>query len=106
MIVPSLAWTLAKSPLLTSLFCAPGNPGIAQVATCVALDPADHAAVVAFCREKDVSFVVVGPEGKIVHYKVGHYPVDREAGLKQLDAVVTGLLAAEEKASEKEDAKP
>lgn len=42
-------------------------------------------------------FVVVGPEGKIVHYKVGHYPVDREAGLKQLDAVVTGLLAAEEK---------
>lgn len=46
-------------------------------------------------------FVVVGPEGKIVHYKVGHYPVDREAGLKQLDAVVTGLLATEEK----EDAK-
>lgn len=50
-------------------------------------------------------FVVVGPEGKIVHYKVGHYPVDREAGLKQLDAVVTGLLAAEDKAGEKEDAK-
>ncbi len=51
-------------------------------------------------------FVVVGPDGKIVHYKVGHYPVDREAGLKQLDAVVTGLLAAEEKTSEKEEAKP
>lgn len=50
-------------------------------------------------------FVVVGPDGKIVHYKVGHYPVDREAGLKQLDAVVTGLLKAEEKADEKEEAK-
>jgi phosphoribosylamine--glycine ligase len=62
----ALAWKLAKSPLLTTLYCAPGNPGIAEVATCVALDAADHGAVIAFCREKDVSFVVVGPEGPLV----------------------------------------
>jgi phosphoribosylamine--glycine ligase len=62
----ALAWTLAKSPLLTSLYCAPGNPGIAEVATCVALDASDHAAVIAFCRDKNVSFVVVGPEGPLV----------------------------------------
>lgn len=62
----ALAWALAKSPLLTSLFCAPGNPGIAEVATCVALDASDHDAVIAFCREKSVSFVVVGPEGPLV----------------------------------------
>ncbi len=62
----ALAWTLAKSPLLTTLFCAPGNPGIAEVATCRALDASDHAAVIAFCRENDVSFVVVGPEGPLV----------------------------------------
>ncbi len=62
----ALAWKLAKSPLLTTLYCAPGNPGIAEVATCVALDTGDHGAVIAFCREKDISFVVVGPEGPLV----------------------------------------
>jgi phosphoribosylamine--glycine ligase len=62
----ALAWKLAKSPLLTTLYCAPGNPGIAEVATCVALDAADHAGIVAFCRDNDVSFVVVGPEGPLV----------------------------------------
>jgi phosphoribosylamine--glycine ligase len=62
----ALAWKLATSPLLTTLYCAPGNPGIAEVATCVTIDIADHAGVVEFCREKDVSFVVVGPEGPLV----------------------------------------
>ncbi len=62
----ALSWKIAQSPLLTKLYCAPGNPGIAEVATCVALDASDHAAVIAFCRERDVSFVVVGPEAPLV----------------------------------------
>jgi hypothetical protein len=41
-------------------------------------------------------FVVVGKDGRTAHYKVGHYDVDRQAGLKQLDDVVKGLLAADE----------
>jgi peroxiredoxin len=39
-------------------------------------------------------FVVIGRDGKIAHYKVGHYPVDREHGLKELDAAVKSRLAA------------
>jgi phosphoribosylamine--glycine ligase len=62
----ALAWKLAQSSLLMQLYCAPGNPGIGAVATCVALDAADHDAIVAFCREKGISFVVVGPEGPLV----------------------------------------
>jgi phosphoribosylamine--glycine ligase len=62
----ALAWALAASPLLTKLFCAPGNAGIAEVATCVALDTADHAAVVQFCTENRIGFVVVGPEVPLV----------------------------------------
>ena len=47
----ALAWKMAASPLTERLYCAPGNAGIAQEAECVPLDLADHAAVIAFCRE-------------------------------------------------------
>jgi phosphoribosylamine---glycine ligase len=61
----ALAWKLAASPLLTKLWCAPGNAGIAREAECVALDVADHAAVIAFCKANKVDFVVVGPEAPL-----------------------------------------
>jgi phosphoribosylamine---glycine ligase len=61
----ALAWKMAASPLTDKLYCAPGNAGIAQEAECVALDIADHAAVIAFCRSHGVDFVVVGPEGPL-----------------------------------------
>ena len=62
----ALAWTLAASPVLTKLYCAPGNGGISQDAECVALDVTDHDAVGAFCKEKDIGLVVVGPEAPLV----------------------------------------
>ncbi len=61
----ALAWKMAASPLADRLFCAPGNAGIAREATCIALDLADHAAVIAFCRENSIDFVVVGPEAPL-----------------------------------------
>jgi phosphoribosylamine--glycine ligase len=62
----ALAWKLAASPLTDRLYCAPGNAGIANEAACVALDHADHAGVVAFCKEKAIDLVVVGPEVPLV----------------------------------------
>ena len=62
----ALAWAISASPLLSKLYCAPGNAGIAEVAECIALDIADHAAVIAFCRDTDIGFVVVGPEAPLV----------------------------------------
>lgn len=61
-----LAWKLAQSPLLTKLYAAPGNPGIAESAELVAIDVTDHAAVIDFCRANDVALVVVGPEAPLV----------------------------------------
>jgi phosphoribosylamine---glycine ligase len=58
----ALAWKIAGSPLLTKLWCAPGNAGIAREAECVALDVTNHAAVTAFCNTNAVELVVVGPE--------------------------------------------
>ena len=61
----ALAWKIAASPLVTKVWCAPGNAGIARDAECVALDIADHPAVIAFCKTNAVDFVVVGPDAAI-----------------------------------------
>jgi phosphoribosylamine---glycine ligase len=62
----ALAWKMAASPLVDRLYCAPGNAGIAQEAECVALDLADHRALIDFCRQNKVDLVVVGPEAPLV----------------------------------------
>ena len=62
----ALAWKLAQSSKLTQLYAAPGNPGIAEHATIVAVDIDDHQAVTAFCHEKKIDLVVVGPEAPLV----------------------------------------
>jgi phosphoribosylamine--glycine ligase len=61
----ALAWKIAASPLVTGLWCLPGNAGIAKDAECVGLDMSDHPAVVEFCRKNAVDFVVVGPDAAI-----------------------------------------
>lgn len=62
----ALALAIARSPLLTRLFVAPGNPGIAEIAEVVALDLRDHAAVVTFCRMMKIDLVMIGPELPLV----------------------------------------
>ncbi len=74
----ALAWKLAQSPRLTTLYAAPGNPGIAEEATLVAIDTADNAAVLAFCRKETIDFVVVGPEAPLV---AGLADTLRDAGI-------------------------
>jgi len=61
----ALAWKIAASPLVERLYCAPGNAGIAKECELVMLDPADHAAVIAFCKAREIDLVVVGPEAPL-----------------------------------------
>lgn len=62
----ALCWKIAQSPLLKSLYCSPGNGGIADVAICVDLDTSDHVAVISFCNDHEIDLVVVGPEAPLV----------------------------------------
>jgi len=62
----ALAWKLAQSPALGKLHAAPGNPGIADLAELAAIDPADHRAVIGYCRRHSIGLVVIGPEGPLV----------------------------------------
>ncbi|MGH6658828.1 MAG: phosphoribosylamine--glycine ligase, partial [Sphingomicrobium sp.] len=61
----ALAWRLRQSPSCGRLIAAPGNPGIARWAECVAVDPCDVAAVVALAQKEAVELVVVGPEAPL-----------------------------------------
>lgn len=62
----ALAWAISRSDRCARLYVAPGNAGIAECATLVALDVADHGAVVEFCAEKNVDLVAIGPEAPLV----------------------------------------
>jgi phosphoribosylamine---glycine ligase len=62
----ALCWAIAGSPLCKKLYCAPGNAGIAREAECVPIGSEDIPALVAFARDKQIDFVVVGPEAPLV----------------------------------------
>jgi phosphoribosylamine--glycine ligase len=62
----ALAWKLSQSPRLAKLFAAPGNPGIADHAQLVDINPADHRATVDFCLKNSIELIVIGPEAPLV----------------------------------------
>jgi phosphoribosylamine---glycine ligase len=62
----SLAWKIASSKLVETLWTAPGNPGTATLGTNVALEVEDTPGIVAFAKRNQVDLVVVGPEGPLV----------------------------------------
>ena len=62
----ALCWAIAKSPRCAKLYCAPGNPGIAEIAECAEIFPDDLDGIVQFARDRAVDFVVIGPEAPLV----------------------------------------
>jgi len=58
----ALAWKLAQSPLCESIVAAPGNPGIAEIARCVAIPADDAAEIAALAARESIDLVVIGPE--------------------------------------------
>jgi phosphoribosylamine--glycine ligase len=63
----ALGWALNRSPDVTEIVVAPGNPGVASFASCVDVDPNSTEEVVALARELRPALVVVGPEAPLVH---------------------------------------
>src|SRR2546427_4752777 len=62
----ALAWKIAQSPLVDAVFAAPGNPGIARLASCVDIIVDSHDELVAFARRERIDLTVVGPEVPLV----------------------------------------
>ena len=74
----SLAWAVRQNPKCDRLIVAPGNAGIARLAECADLDILDGAAVVDFCAQNAVDFVIIGPEAPLA---AGVADATRAAGL-------------------------
>jgi phosphoribosylamine---glycine ligase len=62
----ALAWALSASPIVSRVYCAPGNAGIAAVADCVPIAATDLDGLVRFARTERIDFVVIGPEAPLV----------------------------------------
>jgi phosphoribosylamine--glycine ligase len=77
----ALAWALAKSPLLTRLYCAPGSAGIAGVAECVPIPATDFPALAKFAVETGIDFAVIAADAQLVG---GLWDVLENAGIRSL----------------------
>ena len=62
----ALATALKADPVLEELHVAPGNPGIAAIATCHAINTDDNEAVIALAQALEIDLVVIGPEKPLV----------------------------------------
>ena len=58
----ALCWKLKQSPRVSAVFCAPGNGGIAEVATCIPIKISEHDALAAFAKSEGIGLTVVGPD--------------------------------------------
>jgi phosphoribosylamine--glycine ligase len=83
----ALAWTLAASPEVTRLYCAPGNAGIAQECECVPIAATDLDGLVKFAKEHRIDFAVIGPEAPLV---AGLWDRFEAAGIRALGPSAAG----------------
>jgi phosphoribosylamine---glycine ligase len=83
----ALAWALSASPIVSKLYCAPGNAGIAAVAECVPIAAMDLDGLVAFAKARKIDFAVIGPEAPLV---AGLWDKLEAAGIKALGPSAAG----------------
>ena len=75
----ALTWKIKQSPLVDTIYCAPGNPGMASLAECVDIKASDYDALLDFAKSNDIGLVVVGPEDPLADGIVDRF---KEIGIK------------------------
>ena len=90
----AMVWKIAQSPKVKKIYCAPGNAGIAGLATCVPISAEDIEGLLGFAKKKKIDLTVVGPEAPLSQGIVNRF---EDAGLK--------IFGATQKAVELESSK-
>ena len=95
----AICWKLAQSPKVTELYCAPGNAGIAQVATCVPVKATDVEGMVAWAKENAMDFVMVAPDDPLA---LGMVDALESAGIPAFGPKANAAIIEASKAFSKE----
>lgn len=96
----ALVWKIAQSPLVKKIFCAPGNPGIAEIAECVSVEAENIEGLYAFAQKQKIDLTVVGPEDALVagivdRFRDGHLNIfgpDKRASILEGSKVFAKML--------------
>ncbi|MHC4449327.1 MAG: phosphoribosylamine--glycine ligase [Planctomycetota bacterium] len=88
----AMAWSISKSPRVDEVYCAPGNAGIEEVATCVDIGATDLDRLVSFAKEMKIDLTVVGPEDPLCRGIVDRFEAEglRIFGPRQQAAELEG----------------
>ena len=88
----ALVWKISQSERVSEVYCAPGNAGIAQCATCVDIGASDIDRLVAFAKEMEIGLTVVGPEDPLCRGIVDRFEAEglRVFGPRQQAAELEG----------------
>ena len=94
----AICWKLAQSPKVTALYCAPGNVGIAQVATCVSIPATEVDAMVRWTKEHAMDFVMVAPDDPLA---MGMVDAMQAAGIPAFGPLANAAIIEASKAFSK-----
>ncbi|MBE5956690.1 MAG: phosphoribosylamine--glycine ligase [Lachnospiraceae bacterium] len=91
----TIAWAAAKSPKVDKIYCAPGNAGIGQVAECVAIGAMEFDKLVAFAKENEIDFTIIGMDDPLVGGVVDAFEAEglRVFGPRKNAAIIEGSKA-------------
>ena len=95
----AICWALKKSPKVTELYCAPGNGGIGEIATCVDVKATDIPGMVAWAKEHSIDFVMVAPDDPLA---MGMVDALEEAGIRAFGPRKNAAIIEDSKAFSKE----
>ena len=95
----AICWKLAQSPKVTQLFCAPGNAGIAQVATCIDVKATDVDGMVAWAKANAMDFVMMAPDDPLA---LGMVDAMEAAGIPAFGPHANAAIVEASKAFSKE----
>ncbi len=95
----AICWALKKSPKVTELYCAPGNGGIGEIATCVDVKATDIPGMVAWAKENQIDFVMVAPDDPLA---MGMVDALEEAGIRAFGPRKNAAIIEGSKAFSKE----
>ncbi len=91
----AIAWSVAKSPKVDQIYCAPGNAGIAEYAECVAIGAMEFDKLVAFAKEKEIDLTIIGMDDPLVGGVVDAFEAEglRVFGPRKSAAILEGSKA-------------